>query len=47
MNINEIERVLAAEPRLVGRVLKPVLETTMKRVFKSSGPRLERFLARA
>lgn len=42
-----IDWVLAARPRLIGRALRPVLETTMKRVFKSSGPRLEKYIARS
>jgi uncharacterized protein YndB with AHSA1/START domain len=39
-----VDWVLAARPRLVGKLLKPVLEATMRRVFRGSGPRLESYL---
>lgn len=39
-----IDWTLAAEPRLVGRIARPILVATMKRVFRESGHRLSRFL---
>ncbi|NUP05272.1 MAG: SRPBCC family protein [Polyangiaceae bacterium] len=42
-----IEWTLAARPRLVGRLLKPALETTMRRVFRSSGTKLEGYLRKS
>lgn len=41
-----VDWVLAADPTLAGRALRLGLELTMSRVFRASGPRLERYLAR-
>lgn len=40
-----IDWVLAADPRAIGKVLRPVLEQTMKRVFRRSGPKLQAYLS--
>jgi uncharacterized protein YndB with AHSA1/START domain len=37
---------LAAEPSVIGRAARPVIEGLMRRVFLASGPRLEAYLRR-
>ncbi len=39
-----IDWVLAADPRTLGKILRPGLVRIMPRVFRASGPRLERYL---
>lgn len=39
-----IDWTLAADPRLFGRVTRPIVEFTMRRVFRKSGALLERHL---